>query len=108
MGAAAAVERRDQSGVPVPPLIEAPASGVYTPSRRPRPSLALASALSTGTSNPCTNPSPDGTKIAFVRSHNNDVDGEIYTVNVDGTGLTQVTHAPGSGSPDWGTHPLVH
>ena len=57
----------------------------------------------------CNEPtwSPDGTKIAFVRSHNNDVDGEIYTVNVDGTGLTQVTHAPSSGSPDWGTHPPV-
>jgi TolB protein len=51
--------------------------------------------------------SPDGTKIAFVRSHSNDVDGEIYTVNADGTGLTQVTHAPGSNSPDWGTHPPV-
>jgi Tol biopolymer transport system component len=57
----------------------------------------------------CNEPvwSPDGTQIAFVRSHSNDVDGEIYTVNVDGTGLTQVTHAPGSGSPDWGTHPLT-
>ena len=55
----------------------------------------------------CNSPgwSPDGTKIAFVRSHSNDIDGEIYTVNVDGSGLTQVTHAPGSGSPDWGTHP---
>jgi Tol biopolymer transport system component len=57
----------------------------------------------------CNEPtwSPDGTMIAFVRSHSNDVDGEIYTVKVDGTGLTQVTHAPGSGSPDWGTHPPV-
>jgi Tol biopolymer transport system component len=55
----------------------------------------------------CNEPtwSPDGTKIAFVRSFSNDVDGEIYTANVDGTDLTQVTHAPGSGSPDWGTHP---
>jgi Tol biopolymer transport system component len=55
----------------------------------------------------CNEPtwSPDGTKIAFVRSHSNDVDGEIYTVNLDGTGLTQVTHAPGSNFPDWGTHP---
>jgi|SRR5215831_12625628 len=52
--------------------------------------------------------SPDGTKIAFVRSHMNDVDGEVYTVNADGTGLTQVTHAPGVDSVDWGTHPLVH
>jgi Tol biopolymer transport system component len=57
----------------------------------------------------CNEPtwSPDGTKIAFARSHSNDVDGEIYTVNADGSGLTQVSHAPGSGSPDWGTHPPV-
>jgi Tol biopolymer transport system component len=57
----------------------------------------------------CNEPtwSPDGSMIAFTRSHSNDVDGEIYTVKVDGTGLTQVTHAPGSGSPDWGTHPPV-
>ena len=57
----------------------------------------------------CNEPvwSPGGTKIALVRSHSNDIDGEIYTVNVDGTGLTQVTHAPGSGSPDWGTHPAT-
>ena len=31
--------------------------------------------------------------------HSNDVDGEIYTVNLDGTGLTQVTHAPGANTP---------
>jgi Tol biopolymer transport system component len=57
----------------------------------------------------CNEPvwSPDGTKFAFTRSHNNDVDGEIYTVNVDGTGLAQVTNAPGSGNADWGTHPLT-
>jgi Tol biopolymer transport system component len=55
----------------------------------------------------CNEPtwSPDGTMIAFVRSHNNDVDGEIYTVNADGTDLTKVTSAPGSNSPNWGTHP---
>ena len=55
----------------------------------------------------CNKPtwSPDGTKIAFVRSHLNPVDGEIYIVNLDGTGLTQVTHTPGTGDVDWGTHP---
>ena len=51
--------------------------------------------------------SPDGMKIAFASGLNLDVDGEIYTVNTDGTGLAQVTHAPGSGSPDWGVHPLT-
>ena len=58
-----------------------------------------------GLFNPCTNPSPDGTKIVFAKGKSTDVDAEIYTVNGDGTGLTQVTHAPGSNSPDWGTHP---
>ncbi|HEU5242899.1 MAG TPA: hypothetical protein VFU33_00735 [Gaiellaceae bacterium] len=55
----------------------------------------------------CNSPtwSPDGAKIAFVRSHSNDVDGEIDTVNVDGTDLNQVTNAPGANSPDWGVHP---
>ena len=55
----------------------------------------------------CNHPtwSPDGTKIAFIRSHNNNDDGEVYTVNVDGTGLKQVTNAHGVDSVDWGTHP---
>jgi TolB protein len=51
--------------------------------------------------------SPDGTKIVFAKGKNGDVDANIYTVNVDGTGLTQVTHTGGSQSPDWGTHPLA-
>src|SRR5262249_36882312 len=51
--------------------------------------------------------SPDGTKIAFAGGLNLDSDGEIYTVNLDGTGLMQVTHTGGSESPDWGTHPPV-
>jgi len=51
--------------------------------------------------------SPDGTKIAFAGGLDLDTDGEIYIVNVDGTGLTQVTHTGGSLGPDWGTHPPV-
>ena len=51
--------------------------------------------------------SPDGTKIAFAGGLDLDSDGEIYTVNLDGTGLTQVTNTGGSQSPDWGTHPLT-
>jgi Tol biopolymer transport system component len=55
----------------------------------------------------CNQPvwSPDGTKIAFIRSFHNTDDGEIYTVNLDGTGLTQVTNSPGVDGLDWGTHP---
>ena len=57
----------------------------------------------------CPQPSwsPDGAKIVFARGLSTDVDAEIYTVNLDGTGLFQVTHAPGSGNPDWGTHPVT-
>jgi Tol biopolymer transport system component len=51
--------------------------------------------------------SPDGTEIAFAGGLNLDDDGEIYTVNTDGTGVIQVTNAPGSQSPDWGVHPLT-
>jgi Tol biopolymer transport system component len=71
-----------------------------------QPASDCGGAIADLTAQGCNEPtwSPDGTKIAFVRSFNNDIDGEIYTVNLDGTGLFQVTHAPGSGSPDWGTH----
>jgi len=74
-----------------------------------QPASACGGANADPTAEGCNSPtwSPDGKKIAFVRSFNNDVDGEIYTVNEDGTGLKQVTHAPGSDSPDWGTHPPV-
>jgi TolB protein len=57
----------------------------------------------------CTDPawSPDGTKIVFSKGTNGDVDSNIYTVDVDGSGLTQLTHTGGSQSPDWGTHPVA-
>jgi Tol biopolymer transport system component len=57
----------------------------------------------------CNQPvwSPDGTKIAFIRSFHNTDDGEIYTVNLDGTGLTQVTNSPGVDGLDWGTRPPI-
>jgi TolB protein len=51
--------------------------------------------------------SPDGRQIAFASGLDLDVDGNIYTVDLDGTALTQVTHTGGSHSPDWGTHPLT-
>jgi TolB protein len=50
--------------------------------------------------------SPDGTKIAFAKGQSLDVDANVYTVNVDGGGLTQVTHGGGVSSLDWGTHAL--
>ena len=57
----------------------------------------------------CNQPawSPDGKKIAFARGIDLDADGQIFTINADGSGLAQVTTGPGDDSPDWGTHPLV-
>jgi TolB protein len=73
------------------------------------PSLGCGGANTDPSAVGCLEPawSPDGTKIAFARGLDLDVDGNIYVVNVDGTGLTQVTHTGGSQSPDWGTHPLA-
>jgi TolB protein len=52
--------------------------------------------------------SPDGTKIVFARGFSGDVDADIYTVNPDGSGLTQVTHdGIGAADPDWGIHPVT-
>jgi len=72
-----------------------------------QPASACGGANADPTAKGCNQPtwSPDGTKIAFIRSFHNIVEGEVYTVNVDGTGLTQVTHAPGVDGVDWGTHP---
>ena len=74
-----------------------------------QPSSACGGSNSDPTAQGCLQPawSPDGTKIAFARGFDLDVDGNIYVINVDGTGLTQVTHTGGSHVPDWGTHPLA-
>jgi Tol biopolymer transport system component len=74
-----------------------------------QPASACGGADANPTAQGCNHPtwSPDGTQIAFVRSFSNVVDGELYTVNLDGTGLFQVTHTPGVDSVDWGTHPLT-
>jgi Tol biopolymer transport system component len=56
----------------------------------------------------CFSPSwsPDGTKIVFTRISANGTQQNIYTVNADGSGLTQVTNS-GASHADWGTHPLA-
>ncbi len=44
--------------------------------------------------------SPDGQKIAFASAFEGDFD--IYVVNIDGTGLTNLTNSPGGdGQPRW-------
>jgi Tol biopolymer transport system component len=58
----------------------------------------------------CFNPSwsPDGQKIVFGRRVD-DQPRDIYTVNVDGSGLFRVTDTPDieEYSADWGAHPLT-
>ena len=51
--------------------------------------------------------SPDGRRIVFVRRSAGQND--VYTVNADGTGLSEVSGTPDDegGPPDWGTHPLL-
>lgn len=47
-------------------------------------------------------PSPDGTRIAFVVSDEDAWTGDIFVVNRDGTGLTQITHDPNlDDQPAW-------
>jgi hypothetical protein len=64
--------------------------------------------ISDPTARGCFGPrwSPDGTKIVFA-IFTAETGRNIYTVNVDGSGLTQVTHGGDDLFPDWGTHPLA-
>jgi dipeptidyl aminopeptidase/acylaminoacyl peptidase len=58
----------------------------------------------------CVDPvwSPDGTKIVFRRTTpGRGEGGDLYTINADGSGLTQVTHDGDVDIADWGTHPLA-
>jgi Tol biopolymer transport system component len=50
--------------------------------------------------------SPNGQKIVFGRNQDDD-QRDLYTVNADGSGLSQVTHTPDISefNGDWGTHP---
>jgi Tol biopolymer transport system component len=58
----------------------------------------------------CVNPvwSPDGRKILFrLTTPGFGEGGDLYTINADGTGLTQVTHDGDVDIADWGTRPLA-
>jgi Tol biopolymer transport system component len=87
-------------------IVHADGSGLHQVNVQP--STACGGANADPTADGCFGPgwSPDGTKIVFAKGQNGDVDANIYTVNVDGTELTQVTHTGGSSGPDWGVHPL--
>jgi Tol biopolymer transport system component len=51
--------------------------------------------------------SPDGTKIVFTRISADGTQSNIFTVNADGSSLSQVTTSGGAGLADWGTHRLL-
>lgn len=73
--------------------------------------FGLSSVALTDGIQPCW--SPDGTQIAFVRPTWTTVagfqtlsDGDIYVMNADGTGITQLTSGPAiDQEPDWGGTP---
>jgi Tol biopolymer transport system component len=69
---------------------------------------ACGGAYSDPSSQGCFGPrwSPDGKQLVFARG-TSEKDSNIYTVNADGTDLTQITHGDADSSPDWGTHPLI-
>lgn len=47
---------------------------------------------------------PDGKKIVFARNRRLGPEGDVYTMNADGTGVRRVTHTPelDAHAPDWG------
>jgi Tol biopolymer transport system component len=67
-------------------------------------SPACGGAFSDPTSISCFEPawSPDGTMIVFTRISANGTQENVYTVNAEGSGLTQVTKSGGSSQSDWG------
>lgn len=71
-----------------------------------QPASTCGGLASDPTSNGCFQPrwSPDGTKIVFALGTNGDFNSRIYSVNVDGSGLTRLTNGPSGESPSWGTH----
>jgi TolB protein len=88
-------------------VVHADGSGLHEIPVQAQP--ACGGAYSDPGSQGCFGPrwSPDGAKIVFARGTSPDSDSNIYTVNADGTNLTQLTHGGADSSPDWGTHPLA-
>ena len=47
--------------------------------------------------------SPDGRELAFISNKTGTF--EVYSMNIEGTGVTQITHGPEAHLASWGTHP---
>ena len=91
-------------------VVRSDGSGLREIRLRARP--ACGGPISDPASRACIHPrwSPDGKKIIFsiVTETATDEVENVYTVNADGTGLTQVTRGGRTdGTPDWGRHPLI-
>jgi len=88
-------------------VVHANGTGLHEVRVRAQP--ACGGAISDPGSQGCFGPrwSPDGKKIVFARGTSGDSDSNIYTVNSNGTNLTQVTHGGRDQAADSGTHPLA-
>jgi Tol biopolymer transport system component len=86
-------------------VVHANGTGLHEIHVRAQP--ACGGAIADPSSQGCFQPrwSPDGKKITFSRGTSGDTDSNIYTVNADGTDLTQVTHGGRDQAADWSTHP---
>jgi Tol biopolymer transport system component len=86
-------------------LVNADGSGLHQLPITP----ACGGAFSDPRSTSCFQPgwSPNGTKIAFTRIRANGTQENVYTVNSDGSGLTQITNTGRADQADWGPHPLI-
>jgi Tol biopolymer transport system component len=75
------------------------------------PVASCGGAFSDSNSVGCSQPawSPDGQKIIFARFSASTGDRDIFTVNADGSGLSQITDTPSLSEelPDWGIHPVA-
>lgn len=69
----------------------------------PQPLQQLTHTRGTTANNYANSWSPDGKKIAFERNRRGQY--QIYAMNADGTGVTQITHGGDAHHASWGSHP---
>jgi Tol biopolymer transport system component len=88
-------------------LVHSDGSGLH---QIPIPESVCGGAFADPDARGCVDPvwSPDGKKILFrLTGTGFGEGGDLYTINADGTDMTQVTHDGDVDVADWGTHPLA-